>query len=319
MKVGVIGLGAMGLPIARNLLAAGHEVIVTSRSRPPIEAAIASGAVDGGDAQGVVRASEATILSVPFAPDVHQVLDAARPALTRDKLIVDCSTIDPAAEIEMHERVAAAGGRYLEAPVSGDPSVAQAGRLAIMTGGDAENLEIARPALAAFSRIIVHMGGPGSGQAAKMCNNLVHAAQNMAVAEATALALAADVEPARFREIVLHSTGNCTAMRDRFPVPGVEAYSPASNGWKGFPVWMMIEEMDMVLAFARQKQIPLASTSLYRGLLEKAEAAGFGGEDFSSVGKLYQDRGAHADTHVWLSEIIRRLSKANGERDTPAA
>jgi 3-hydroxyisobutyrate dehydrogenase-like beta-hydroxyacid dehydrogenase len=145
MKVGFIGLGAMGLPMTRHLVDAGHEVTVTSRGRPGIEAAVAAGATEGDGPPGVVRASEVTILCVPNSPDVMQVLDSALPALGEGKIVVDCSTIDPDVERAQHARVNGTGARYLEAPLSGGTVGAEKGALTLMVGGDADVLAAARP------------------------------------------------------------------------------------------------------------------------------------------------------------------------------
>src|SRR6516164_6059424 len=102
MKVGFIGLGAMGLPMTRNLLKAGHDVTVASRSRPPIDAAIAAGAADGGDPAGVATSSEVILICVPDSPDVVQVVDALLPALRPSQIVIDCSTIDPTVEQAQH-------------------------------------------------------------------------------------------------------------------------------------------------------------------------------------------------------------------------
>jgi 3-hydroxyisobutyrate dehydrogenase-like beta-hydroxyacid dehydrogenase len=119
MKVGFIGLGAMGLPMTRNLLAAGHEVTVASRSRPPIEAAVALGATEAATLADLASTSEVIILCVPNSPEVVEVVDALLPALGPGHLVIDCSTIDPDVERAQHERVAATGARYLDGPLSG--------------------------------------------------------------------------------------------------------------------------------------------------------------------------------------------------------
>src|SRR5207302_8781623 len=124
----------------------------------------------------------------------------------------------------------AGGPTYLDAPVSGGTVGAEKGTLTLMVGGDGSVLDAARPVLDAFSRLIVHVGGPGMGQVVKLCNNLIYAAQMVATAEATALALRAGVDLDRLHEVLVHSTGDCTAVRTRIPVAGVLADSPASNG-----------------------------------------------------------------------------------------
>ncbi len=187
MRIGFIGLGAMGLPMAGHLVAAGHDVTVASRSRGPIDAAVAQGATDGGAPRAVAEASEVVILCVPNSPEVVEVVDAMLPALGPDRTVVDCSTIDPEVERAQHERVTATGARYLDAPLSGGTAGAQKGTLTLMVGGDAVVLAETEPAFEPFAGLVVHVGGPGMGQVVKLCNNLIYAAQMTATAEATAL------------------------------------------------------------------------------------------------------------------------------------
>src|SRR5581483_2800911 len=134
MRVGFIGLGAMGLPMTPHLVEAGHEVTVASRSRGPIDAALGYGATEGDGPRGVAEASEITILCVPNSPEVIEVVDAALPALGDGKIVVDTSTIDPEVECAQHERVSGAGARYLEAPLSGGTVGAEKGTLTLMVG-----------------------------------------------------------------------------------------------------------------------------------------------------------------------------------------
>ncbi len=287
MKVGFIGLGAMGLPMTQNLLSKGHEVTVASRSRGPVDAAIAQGAVDGKDPAGVVGASDVTILCVPDSPDVVSVVDSLVPALAAGKVVVDTSTIDPDVEREQHRKVSATGASYLEGPLSGGTVGAQKGTLTVMVGGDAAVLDEARPALEAFSALVVHVGGPGMGQVVKLCNNLIYAAQMVATAEAAALAAKSGVDLAKLVEVLLHSTGDCTAVRTRFPVEGVLQDSPASNGWKpGFMTDLMSKDLNLALAYAGAAGVPVASAALSRQLLVAASSAGYGREDFSALAKV---------------------------------
>ena len=119
MKIGFVGLGAMGLPMTRNLLAAGHQVTVASRSRPPVDAAVALGATDAGTVADVAATSEVVILCVPNSPDVVEVVDAMGPALGRGTIVIDCSTIDPDVERAQHEKVSSAGARVSRRPLVG--------------------------------------------------------------------------------------------------------------------------------------------------------------------------------------------------------
>jgi 3-hydroxyisobutyrate dehydrogenase len=291
VDAGFVGLGVMGLPMARHLVEAGHRVTVASRSREPVDAALAYGALDGGDAAGVARASSVVVLCVPSSPDVVAVVDAMLPALGPGKTVVDCSTIDPDVERAQHARVTATGAAYLDAPVSGGSVGAENGTLTLMVGGDAGALETARPALEAFARLVVHVGGPGMGQVVKLCNNLLYAAQMQATAEAFTLAQRSGADLGKTLEVLLHSTGDCTAVRTRVPFEGVQPEAPASNGWRpGFMTDLMAKDLDLALAYAQRAGVDLATTRLVRETLREATAAGYGREDFSAIGKVVRDR-----------------------------
>jgi 3-hydroxyisobutyrate dehydrogenase len=287
MQVGFIGLGAMGLPMARHLVDAGHDVTVASRGRPPIDTAVAFGAHEGDGPAAVVGASEVTILCVPNSPDVERVIDDALPSIGAGTLLVDCSTIDPEVERAQHARVRDAGGRYLEAPLSGGTAGAQKGQLTLMVGGEPDVLAAARPALEPFSGLIVHVGGPGMGQVVKLCNNLIYAAQMLATAEATVMATKAGVSLAELYEVLTHATGDCVAVRTRLPAEGVVPDSPASNGWApGFMTDLMAKDLDLAIAYAAKQRLPLFTSGVVRQLLSAASEAGYGREDFSSLAKV---------------------------------
>jgi 3-hydroxyisobutyrate dehydrogenase len=287
MRIGFIGLGAMGLPMAGHLVAAGHDVTVASRGRGPIEAAVALGAHDGATPRQVAEAAELIILCVPNSPQVVEVVDGMLGALGQGKTVVDCSTIDPEVERAQHVRVGATGARYLDAPLSGGTTGARNGVLTLMVGGDASTLEDVTPALSAFAGLIVHVGGPGMGQVVKLCNNLIYAAQMTATAEAAALAVKSGVDMHKLFEVLTHATGDCTAVRTRLPVAGVVPDSPASHDWEpGFMTDLMAKDLDLALAYAAAARVPMATTATARQMLTAAQGAGYGREDFSAVAKV---------------------------------
>lgn len=287
MDVGFVGLGAMGLPMTKNLLAAGHTVHVASRSRGRVDEAVRAGARDAGDPGGVASASQIVVLCVPDSPDVAAVVSAMLPRLVPGKLVVDCSTIDPQVEQEQHRLVSETGARYLEAPVSGGTVGAEKGTLTLMVGGEAAVLEEARPVLEAFSGLIVHVGGPGQGQVVKLCNNLIYAAQMVATAEAVILATKSGADLDKLHQVLVASSGDCVAVRTRFPVAGVVADSPASNNWQpGFMTDLMSKDVSLALGHAGRTGVPMPSTAISRQVLVGASVAGYGREDFSALTKL---------------------------------
>jgi 3-hydroxyisobutyrate dehydrogenase len=287
MRIGFIGLGAMGLPMAGHLVTAGHEVTVASRGRGPVDAAVAHGAREGASPRAVAEASEVTFLCVPNSPEVTEVVGAMLPALGPGKTVVDCSTIDPDVERDQHARVGATGARYLDAPLSGGTAGAHKGTLTLMVGGDAAVLGDAEPAMEPFAGLVVHVGGPGMGQVVKLCNNLIYAAQMTATAEATAMAVKSGVDMTKLFEVLTHATGDCVAVRTRLPVPGVVPDSPASNVWRpGFMTDLMAKDLDLAMAYAARTGVPVSTTAAARQLLTAASAAGYGREDFSAVAKV---------------------------------
>jgi 3-hydroxyisobutyrate dehydrogenase len=287
MNLGFVGLGAMGLPMTRHLVEAGHRVTVSSRRPGPVERAVSLGAVDGVDPAHVAEASEVVILCVPSSPQVVEVVEAMLPSLGPGRIVVDCSTIDPEVSRAQHRRVSSTGARFLDAPLSGGTAGAEKGSLTLMVGGDVETLEAARPALEPFAGLIVHVGGPGMGQVVKLCNNLIYAAQMLATAEAAALAVTSGVDMIKLHEVLVHSTGDCVAVRTRLPVPGVVPDSPASNGWRpGFMTDLMAKDLDLALAYSATAGVPLDTTVVAREALRAASEAGYGREDFSAVAKV---------------------------------
>jgi 3-hydroxyisobutyrate dehydrogenase len=287
MQLGFIGLGAMGLPMTRHLLEAGHQVTVASRSPGPVERAVALGAIEGSTPRAVAEAADVVILCVPSSPQVTEVVGAMLPALRPGQVVVDCSTIDPEVSRAEHQRVTSTGAGFLDAPLSGGTAGAEKGTLTLMVGGDEATLEAVRPALDPFAGLVVHVGGPGMGQVVKLCNNLIYAAQMLATAEATALAVKSGVDLVKLHQVLVHSTGDCVAVRTRLPVPGVLPDSPATNGWRpGFMTDLMAKDLDLALVYAARTGVPLASTATARQALTAATTAGYGREDFSAVAKV---------------------------------
>jgi 3-hydroxyisobutyrate dehydrogenase len=251
-----------------------------------VDAAVAEGA-RAADVPAVGRDSEVTILCVPSSQDVEGLVSQLVGGLGAGQVVVDCSTIDPDVERTQHERVAQTGAGYIEAPMSGGTAGAEAGTLTLMVGGETADLELARPALEAFAARIVHVGGPGQGQVVKLGNNLIYAAQMVATAEATTMASKAGIDLTLLHEVLVASTGDCTAVRTRIPFEGVLPDSPASNGWKpGFMTDLMAKDIDLALAYAARSGVPALSAGVARQVLTAASAAGYGREDFSALGKI---------------------------------
>ncbi|MDR7589054.1 MAG: NAD(P)-binding domain-containing protein, partial [Armatimonadota bacterium] len=183
-RIGFIGLGIMGKPMARNLLRAGFPLTVHNRSRAPVEEMVAAGARDGGSPRGVAEASDIVITMLPDSPDVQQVVlgpDGVLEGLRADGVLVDMSTISPLVTREIAQAVRARGAHMLDAPVSGGERGAIEATLSIMVGGPAEVVARVRPVFEALGKNIVHIGDIGAGQVAKACNQIVVALTIQAV------------------------------------------------------------------------------------------------------------------------------------------
>ena len=205
-RVGFIGLGIMGAPMARHLLTAGFPLTVHSRSPGPVDDLVAAGAGRAGSPAEVARASEVVITMLPDTPDVEHVVlgdDGVETSLAVGALLIDMSTIDPGPTRVIAETLASRGVEMLDAPVSGGERGAIDGTLSIMVGGSDQAFARATPIFEAIGKNIVHVGPNGAGQVTKACNQLVVAATIEAVAEALVLGQRSGVDPARVREALL--------------------------------------------------------------------------------------------------------------------
>jgi 2-hydroxy-3-oxopropionate reductase len=205
-RVGFIGLGIMGKPMARRLLDAGWELTVHSRSPGPVDELVAAGAAAAGTPSQVARASDVVVTMLPDTPDVQEVVlgaDGVAAGAAAGSLVIDMSSIDPGPARELASALAERGVAMLDAPVSGGERGAIDGTLSIMVGGPEEAFARAEPLFAALGSTIVHVGSAGAGQVTKACNQLVVAATIEAVAEALVLAERSGVDPARVRAALL--------------------------------------------------------------------------------------------------------------------
>jgi 2-hydroxy-3-oxopropionate reductase len=205
-RVGFIGLGIMGRPMALNVLKAGFRLTVSSRSPAPVEELVTAGAHRASDPAGVAAASDVVILMVPATADVEAVLGGSSGLLAGSReglIVIVMGTHEPAVVPTWAERLGKAGAELLDAPVSGGEIGAVEGTLSIMVGGPAAVLEQVRPILEAMGGRIVHIGDHGAGMVAKACNQLVVASEIEAVAEALTLARAAGADPAKVRDALL--------------------------------------------------------------------------------------------------------------------
>jgi 2-hydroxy-3-oxopropionate reductase len=285
-RVGFIGLGVMGAPMARHLLSAGFPLTVHSRSAPPVEALVAEGASWASKPIDVARASDVIVTMLPDTPDVELVLlgaDGVADGAAEGSLVIDMSTIDPIATRSYAERFAEGGVSMLDAPVSGGQVGAEGGTLSIMVGGPDDAFERALPVFEAMGSTIVHVGPAGAGQVTKECNQLVIASAVEAVGEAFVLAVRAGVDPTKVREALLggFAGSKVLEMHGQRMLDG--AFEP------GFRSALMAKDGRIVVKAAGRLGAPIPA---FRAVAERLEAmlpAGRGDLDYAALVTLLED------------------------------
>jgi 3-hydroxyisobutyrate dehydrogenase-like beta-hydroxyacid dehydrogenase len=273
MRVGVIGLGIMGAPMARNLLKAGHAVAVHGRTPARVAPLVEAGATSAPSPAALAAAVEAVVTCLPDTPDVEQVFDGpdgvlagAPPGL----LAIDMSTIAPAAARGLAERCARAGVAFLDAPVSGGQVGAVAGTLSIMVGGAADAVERARPVFSALGKQVTHMGASGQGQMTKLVNQIVGATTLAAVVEGLTLAAHAGLDP----DAVLQAVGGGAATSWQLTTLGPRLQR--GDFAPGFMVRLQQKDLRLALRAAADVGVPLPTTALVHQLFAAVEAQGGG-------------------------------------------
>lgn len=287
--VGFIGLGNMGLPMAANLVKAGHTV----RGYDVVEAAREQFAEAGGQAAGSVTeavvSAEVVITMLPAGPHVREVLTGSDGVFARvpaGALVIDSSTIDVRTAREMAGEASHRGFAMLDAPVSGGTSGAAAGTLTFMVGGEQAAFERAHPLLAAMGRTIVLAGPAGAGQAAKVCNNLILGISMVGVAEAFALADRLGLAKQALFDISTKSSGQCWAMTSYCPVPGPVPTSPANRDYEaGFAVDLMLKDLTLATGAEAETGSAALLGPAARAAYQKLSEMGLGGKDFSVIAR----------------------------------
>ncbi len=283
-RIGFVGLGRMGAPMVRNLVKAGHQVVVFDIVQQAIEGVVASGAIAGFSAAAAAQDADVVITMLPAGAEMRDAWlgqgGLAR-ASRADALLLDCSTIDVATARE----VAAASGRpFIDAPVSGGVMGAEAGTLTFMVGGPAEAVERARPILGAMGRTIVHCGDAGAGQVAKLCNNMMLAATMAVTSEAFVMAERLGLPAQALYDVCSTSTAQSWALSSYCPVPGPVPGSPANRDFApGFTAALMHKDLGLAQQAARDAGVaaPIGAHAL--ALFERFVQQGGGDRDFSAI------------------------------------
>ncbi|MGH2453909.1 MAG: 2-hydroxy-3-oxopropionate reductase [bacterium] len=283
--IGFIGLGMMGTPMARNLRRAGYDLVVHSRSRPPVLALLAEGATDGRSPRGVAEAGETVITMLPDSGDVREVVlgrDGVLEGLRRGSILIDMSTISPIVTKEIAAAVEARGAVMIDAPVSGGERGAVEATLSIMIGGPEVAVAKMRPLFEALGKNIVRIGEVGAGQVAKACNQIVVAVTIQAVSEALTLARKAGVDPARVREALLGGFAQSRIL----DVHGQRILD--RNFAPGFRVRLHQKDLGIALATGKATGTPLLATALVHEVFGALRAQGMEDLDHSSIARFVE-------------------------------
>ncbi|HMK08512.1 MAG TPA: NAD(P)-dependent oxidoreductase [Anaerolineales bacterium] len=280
MRVGYIGLGLMGKAIAANLLRAGFPLTVHNRSRGAVAELVRQGASEAHSPAEVAASVDVVFTNLPDTPDVEQVMLGEGGILAgggAGLIVVDNSTIRPEAARALAARLGQRGITFLDAPVSGGDVGAREGTLTVMVGGEAAALETVRPVLQAMSRTITHVGASGAGQVAKACNQIMVAAQMVAMGELLLLAQKAGVDPRRVVEAIRAGAAQCWTLDVKPPRLFRGERGP------GFKAYMMEKDLGIVLDTARTYGMPLPSAALHAELYGAMLAMGLRDLDNSAV------------------------------------
>ena len=290
-RIGFIGLGNMGLPMAQNLIKAGHAVAGHDTAKAAVGRLSAAGGAAATSVADACADADAVITMLPAGREVRAVHTGAQGVIASvapGTLLIDCSTIDVATARDVAAAAQARGLAMVDAPVSGGVGGAQAATLTFMVGGSDDAFARAEPILAGMGRTIVHAGGAGNGQAAKICNNMILGVSMIAVAEAFLLAEKLGLDAQKLFDIASKSSGQCWSMTSYCPVPGPVPTSPANRDYQaGFTAAMMLKDLrlsqDAASVAGAATPMGAQAATLYERYCGEGENSG---KDFSAIIRL---------------------------------
>ena len=288
MKIGFIGLGNMGAPMAANLAAAGHQVVGFDRADVAVD-----GVAMASSAPEAVDKAEVVITMLPNGAILQSVAAEIIPAMTRGATLLDCSTVDVDSAKNVAQQAEKAGLLFVDAPVSGGVGGASGGTLTFMAGGTEAAFALAAPLFGIMGQKAVHCGVAGSGQSAKICNNMILGATMIATCEAFALADKLGLNRQKMFDVVSTSSGYSWSMNAYCPAPGVGPESPADNGYQpGFAADLMLKDLRLSQQAAQtaDADTPMGALAmaLYARFVEEEDGAG---RDFSAMLPRFESRG----------------------------
>jgi len=289
MKLGFIGLGNMGAPMARNLLKAEHELIVFDVIQSNVDALVQAGegrASAANTPAAILQAGvQAVVTMLPAAQHVKSVYLGGN---VKDVVLIDSSTIDPMSAREVAKAAAEKGALMLDAPVSGGTGGAEAGTLTFMVGGDEGLFNRTKPLFQSMGKNIVYCGGSGNGQVAKVANNMLLGISMIGTAEAMALGVSLGMDAKVLAGIINTSSGRCWSSDTYNPYPGVLENVPASRGYiGGFGSDLMLKDLGLATEAAKLSRQPVPLGSLAQQIYQTFSLQGNGGLDFSAIIKLF--------------------------------
>jgi 3-hydroxyisobutyrate dehydrogenase len=290
-KIAFIGLGHMGGGMAPNLAKAGHEVRAFDLSQEALEAAVGAGCSPAASTEEACAGADVVITMLPAA---QHVLDVYRNHVfghaPASALLIDCSTIDVASARTVAEEASTKGYEMVDAPVSGGIAAAAAGTLAFMVGGSDEAFARAKPIIDPMAKAVIHAGGAGAGQAAKICNNMILGATMAVTCEAFVLAQKLGLDPKVFFDISSQASGQSWSMTTYCPVPGVGPKTPADNDYEGgFAAALMLKDLKLAMAAAEQAGVDAEMGEEAEELYEEFVEKGGGNKDFSAIIQMIDD------------------------------
>ncbi len=283
--IGLIGLGIMGEPMARNLLRAGYRVSVHSRTQARARKLLGEGATWKDSPAALAREVDVVISVVPDSPDVEAVYTGPSgvcEGLREGMLCIDMSTVAPETAKAVAAEVEKRGGRFLDAPVSGGKTGAETGKLSIMVGGRQEDLARAQPIFDVLGKLTVHCGPVGNGQLTKLCNQILCAVNLVAVSEAMVFAGRVGLDPSVMLKVVSTGAGGSWALENLGSRMIARDFAPM------FMIDLQQKDLRIALATAREKAVPLPGTALASQILAANQAAGEGREGTQAMVKILE-------------------------------
>ena len=287
MKIGFVGVGNMGLPMALNLIKSSHNVLVFDKSKDALVAAQTGGVKVATSVKEVAEGSDAVVTMLPAGKHVVEVYkgqDGLLEGVSRDTILIDCSTIDVQTARAISNDAKNRGLDVLDAPVSGGVAGAEAATLTFMVGGEKSAVKKATPVLQAMGKNIVYTGVSGNGQAAKVCNNMLLGISMIAISESFTLGERLGLDSKTLYEVISSATGDCWALRNHLPIPGIVETAASNRGFKpGFAVKMMAK--DLRLADEAAKAVDLTTELAKRAadMYRSFEDHGSGDLDYSAI------------------------------------